>query len=227
MNIYLSGAITSDKNFKKKFKKVESIIRKKFKGAGVINPTKISEGDKFSWNSYMNMSYAMLDACDIIIIIDGLGFTPKNTINNTHLKTVSPFNYFFKFKIRLKKYISTESVLSEGVIKELNFALKKGIKIFIFFGKELYSVGDFLPISNIHTEFKEKFPQTGILKNEFLIKNLKCDEKFLLLDSGLLDIESLDIEDSDYNDKVCYSKLRKIEDADCSDKVYYPKLKKI
>lgn len=205
MNIYLSGAITSDKNFKKKFKKVESIIRKKFKGAGVINPTKISEGDKFSWSSYMDMSYAMLGACSNMVIIDGLGSTPKNVINNTNLKTASPFNSFFKFKMRLKSYISTESILSEGVIKELNFALKKGIKVFIFLGKELYSAGDFLPISNIYVEFKEKFPQTSVLKNKFLIKNIKCDDKFLLLDS-----ESLDIEDDDYSNKVYYSKLKKV-----------------
>lgn len=205
MNIYLSGAITSDKNFKKKFKKVESIIRKKFKGAGVINPTKISEGDKFSWSSYMDMSYAMLGACSNIVIIDGLGSTPKNVINNVNLKTASPFNSFFKFKMRLKNYISTESILSEGVLKELNFALKKGIKVFIFLGKELYSAGDFLPISNIYTEFKEKFPQTSTLKNKFLIKNVQCDDKFLLLDS-----ESLDIEDADCNYKVYYSKLKKI-----------------
>lgn len=205
MNIYLSGAITSDKNFKKKFKKVESIIRKKFKDAGVINPTKISEGDKFSWNSYMDMSYAMLGACSNMVIIDGLGSTPKNVINNANLKTASPFNSFFKFKMRLKNYISTESILSEGVIKELNFAIKEGIKVFIFLGKELYSAGDFLPISNIHTEFKEKFPQTSILKNKFLIKNIQCDDKFLLLGS-----KSLNIEDDDCSDKVYYSKLKKI-----------------
>ena len=64
--IYISGKITGDPNYREKFAKAEEEV--KAKGYMVMNPAILPEG--FSWVDYMEISFAMMKACDAIYLLE-------------------------------------------------------------------------------------------------------------------------------------------------------------
>lgn len=62
MKVYISGKITGDDNYKKKFNYVEKLLLQQ--GYTVINPTVLPVGLEF--DDYMRICFAMIDCCDIV-----------------------------------------------------------------------------------------------------------------------------------------------------------------
>ena len=71
MRIYISGAITKDKNYFNHFERVENELKKL--GFSCINPTKVNSNmpDDFTHEDYMKISFALLDMCKTIYMLDG------------------------------------------------------------------------------------------------------------------------------------------------------------
>lgn len=70
--IFISGAITGDPDYKKKFDEAEKHLQQQ--GYVVVNPAKLSEimdPDAFSWEDYIRVTVVMLSACDSIYMLQG------------------------------------------------------------------------------------------------------------------------------------------------------------
>jgi hypothetical protein len=68
MTVYLSGKITGDKHFKKKFLKAKVKLVKN--GYDVINPCDIScYADFLSYEQFLHIDYALIDCCDCIYML--------------------------------------------------------------------------------------------------------------------------------------------------------------
>lgn len=63
--VYLSGKITGDDNFIKKFKEAEEKL--KARGHKVMNPAILPEG--FEYEEYMAICFAMIDQCNILAFL--------------------------------------------------------------------------------------------------------------------------------------------------------------
>lgn len=63
--VFISGKITGDPNFREKFEKAEKELTEQ--GHLVMNPANFPEG--FTWDQYMKITLAMLDACDTIYLM--------------------------------------------------------------------------------------------------------------------------------------------------------------
>ena len=75
MIVYISGPISSDKDYLKHFRKAER--RLKSQGHDVINPAKIGHKlPKLNWMEYMHIDMAMLDCADAIYMLDGWRHSP-------------------------------------------------------------------------------------------------------------------------------------------------------
>lgn len=69
MKVYISGAITGVKDYKKKFEESEKILTEK--GYEVINPTKvIQENSCFSYIDYICFTLKLLEKCDCMCMLD-------------------------------------------------------------------------------------------------------------------------------------------------------------
>ena len=68
MKIYLAGKIYGNEDYKQQFK---SAARRYSKGGQniILNPAVMPEGLKP--NDYMRMSFAMIDAADMVVFLDG------------------------------------------------------------------------------------------------------------------------------------------------------------
>lgn len=72
MRIYISGAITNNKDFKKDFENAEVELKKKFLKASIINPSKLK--DVFpggTYEEYMDICLNLLKKCEYIHQING------------------------------------------------------------------------------------------------------------------------------------------------------------
>lgn len=67
LKIYIAGKISGDKNYKKKFKKAERVLKKK--GHSVMNPAWLVEYKAFSWTDYMIVSEAMQRRCEAVLFL--------------------------------------------------------------------------------------------------------------------------------------------------------------
>ena len=67
MKIYISGAITSNPNFKEHFNRAEKIL--KADGYEVINPTMVELPQSCSHADYMKVDLALLDLADGIYML--------------------------------------------------------------------------------------------------------------------------------------------------------------
>lgn len=63
--VFISGKITGDPNYREKFANAEKELKEK--GHIVMNPAIFPEG--FTWEEYMKITLAMLDACDTIYLL--------------------------------------------------------------------------------------------------------------------------------------------------------------
>lgn len=64
--VYIAGKISGDPNYREKFAKAEEEL--KAQGYIVMNPAILPEG--FTWDNYMNITIAMLSACDTIYLLE-------------------------------------------------------------------------------------------------------------------------------------------------------------
>jgi hypothetical protein len=64
--VYIAGKITGDPNYREKFNKAEEEL--KAEGYIVMNPAILPEG--FTWSDYMRITEAMLEACDIVYMLE-------------------------------------------------------------------------------------------------------------------------------------------------------------
>lgn len=79
MNIYLSGAISSDPNYKEKFEKIEQLIKQEYPTVNIVNPVTITQhlDPKINtWNEYMIVCIEHLIKCDMLVYIQD-GFESK------------------------------------------------------------------------------------------------------------------------------------------------------
>ena len=67
MKIYIAGKISGDKNYKKKFKKAERVLKKK--GYSVMNPAWLGDYKDFIWFDYMLVSGAMQRRCEAVYFL--------------------------------------------------------------------------------------------------------------------------------------------------------------
>ena len=66
MIVYLSGKITGDSNFQKKFAAVELSLRAK--GYAVINPCDLCY-PFLSYEQFMHVDFALIDVCDAVYML--------------------------------------------------------------------------------------------------------------------------------------------------------------
>ena len=71
MKIYISGAITSNPNYKEDFERAEDYLQKAYPKAEIINPALVNSflPKSTTHEEYMRMSFCMLDMCDSIFMI--------------------------------------------------------------------------------------------------------------------------------------------------------------
>lgn len=71
MKIYISGAITGTDNYIERFAKAEKELTEQ--GYSVVNPAKVNAQlpEDTTYEEYMAMSFAMLDICDSVFMLDG------------------------------------------------------------------------------------------------------------------------------------------------------------
>lgn len=68
--IYISGKITGDDNYKKKFEAAEKALLKFFDNkVDVYNPAKLDLGPDATWKHYMRIDIQMLCSCDTIYML--------------------------------------------------------------------------------------------------------------------------------------------------------------
>lgn len=66
MLVYISGAITSDPNYKEKFADAEKKLHKL--GYKVLNPCMIYE--ELDYEQHMHIDFAMIDVCDVVYLLE-------------------------------------------------------------------------------------------------------------------------------------------------------------
>ena len=69
MKIFISGPMTNDPSYKKKFFNTVNYLKKKFPKAIVLNPAVFPEG--LTDAEYMSIDLTMLKCCDIIYMLEG------------------------------------------------------------------------------------------------------------------------------------------------------------
>ena len=74
MKIYIAGKITGDRNYRRKFKRAEKLLRKL--GHSVMNPAWIVPSKEFSYEDYMVVSGGMQRACDAVFFLSDWQTSP-------------------------------------------------------------------------------------------------------------------------------------------------------
>ena len=71
MKIYISGAITSNPNYKEDFERAEDYLNQFYPKAEIINPALVNSylPKSTTHEEYMRMSFCMLDMADAIYMI--------------------------------------------------------------------------------------------------------------------------------------------------------------
>lgn len=60
MKLYIAGKITGDKNYRRKFKKAEKVLKRH--GHTVLNPSILPNG--LTWEDYIHIDKSIIDICD-------------------------------------------------------------------------------------------------------------------------------------------------------------------
>ena len=71
MKIYISGAITSNPNYKEDFERAEDYLQREYPNAEIINPALVNSNlpKSTTHEEYMRMSFCMLDMADSIYML--------------------------------------------------------------------------------------------------------------------------------------------------------------
>lgn len=100
--VFISGKITGDPNYREKFEKAEVYLKKH--GYIVMNPAILPEG--FEWDEYMDITVAMLRACDTIAMLPGWrnskGAKCEYIIAKAGEKKILEFNQDYQLKSCIK-----------------------------------------------------------------------------------------------------------------------------
>lgn len=83
MKVYISGSITSNKDYEKQFKNKEEELKKL--GHAVINPVK---NLGFSYREYIDMALCELFKCDVIYMLKGYEESKGALLELQYAKTV-------------------------------------------------------------------------------------------------------------------------------------------
>lgn len=67
MIVYISGKITGDPDYIRKFADAELSLRAK--GYNIINPCDVGEYRFLSYEQYMHVDFALIDVCDAIYML--------------------------------------------------------------------------------------------------------------------------------------------------------------
>jgi hypothetical protein len=67
MKVYVSGAITSDPNYKEKFTRAKAQLLAR--GYDVISPVDVGEYAFLTYDEFMHIDYALIDVCDAIFML--------------------------------------------------------------------------------------------------------------------------------------------------------------
>lgn len=68
MLIYISGAITNDKHYRRKFAKAEKKLKKR--GWKVINPAKIGDAlPDLTWGEYIDIDVSLIKLADMVYML--------------------------------------------------------------------------------------------------------------------------------------------------------------
>lgn len=67
MTLYISGKITGDKHYKRKFAKAKARLLKK--GFDVISPADISGYKFLTYEEFLHIDYALIDVCDGVFML--------------------------------------------------------------------------------------------------------------------------------------------------------------
>ena len=68
--IYISGGISNDPNYKKKFKKAERVLRSRFPSTDIFNPADVSLPDCCGWEDYEEIYLKFLIRSNTIFLLD-------------------------------------------------------------------------------------------------------------------------------------------------------------
>ena len=69
MKIYIAGKITGERDYKKKFRKVEKQIAKK--GHSPMNPALLNGYNEFSYEDYIKITRSMQETCEAVYFLHG------------------------------------------------------------------------------------------------------------------------------------------------------------
>lgn len=71
--IYISGKITGDDNWKKKFKAAELKLKEAYPNATILSPLitdKYAEDPNWTYEDFMHIDFALIDICDMVYFLD-------------------------------------------------------------------------------------------------------------------------------------------------------------
>ena len=94
--IYISGKITGDENYIKKFAEAERILTEK--GFKVINPCKIGECEFFSYEQFLHIDFALIDCCDALFMLPDWR-NSKGAIREWHYAQAKGKTIIFHFEL--------------------------------------------------------------------------------------------------------------------------------
>ena len=67
MAVYISGKITGDDNYKRKF--VEAKVKLLKQGYNVISPVDVGEYEFLTYEQFLHIDFALIDVCDAIYML--------------------------------------------------------------------------------------------------------------------------------------------------------------
>lgn len=105
--IYISGKITGDENYVKKFAEAERILTEK--GFKVIIPCKIGEYEFFSYEQFLHIDFALIDCCDALFMLPDWR-NSKDAIREWHYAQAHGKTIIFQHELsEIEKKISIPS----------------------------------------------------------------------------------------------------------------------
>lgn len=95
MKIYIAGKITGEKHYKRKFGKVERILKQK--GHSVFNPATLDAYPEFTWEDYMSVTKAMLKRCNAMLLLPDWKYSKGAILEYEYAKKLG-ISVFFSLK---------------------------------------------------------------------------------------------------------------------------------
>ncbi|MCQ2387939.1 MAG: DUF4406 domain-containing protein [Clostridia bacterium] len=91
--IYISGAISNNKHYKRQFKRAERKLKKR--GYKVFNPCIVP--NIFSYDEFMKIDLAALECCDFVYMLDGWKTSNGAKIEHDRAKELNKYILYEEF----------------------------------------------------------------------------------------------------------------------------------